>query len=140
MTGAGCFASVAGSPQRGCRSPAIHRWLAATTGSISPQTAYVQPSISQARRVAANACLSSSPATSRGRESITSAPPLASRAKKSGACRAGFPAGVRQHSQNGCETIAVTSGSKSSATRCPRSTHDSNPTCLPIFEDQNQPG
>jgi hypothetical protein len=30
-------------------------------------------------------------------------------------------AAVRKHSQNGCETIAVTSGAKSGATRCPRS-------------------
>jgi hypothetical protein len=48
--------------------------------------------------------------------------------------------GVRQCSQNGCDTIAVTAMSKSSATRWPRSTHDSNPTSLLIVADQCQPG
>lgn len=34
----------------------------------------------------------------------------------------------------------MTAGSKSSATRWPRSTHNSNPTSLPIVADQYQPG
>jgi hypothetical protein len=53
----------------------------------------------------------------------------------------GFPPGLPLLTSRprGREAIAVTSGAKSSATGCPRPTHDPNPTSFPIVEDQNQP-
>jgi hypothetical protein len=48
-----------------------------------------------------------------------------------------FAASSRQDSQNGCEAMPTTVGSKSSAIT--RSIHDSKPTCPPVVADHHSP-
>jgi hypothetical protein len=52
-----------------------------------------------------------------GRQSTTTADPSPRRKKKSGACERDLPSPVIHNSQNGCEAIATTAGSKSNAAR-----------------------
>ncbi|MFH8991328.1 ANTAR domain-containing protein [Streptomyces sp. NPDC017940] len=59
------------------------------------------------------------------RQPTTVAEPSPRRAKESGACEMGLPAGEGQNSQNGCEEMPTTAGSKSSSIAWSRSSQDS---------------